>query len=384
MAAQDNDYVPISVNNQPKLMVVPFGAGCEVESGTLSTEAVLVDALPATPEGYQPKRRDCGPSDETEAVYVYPPGESEVPTGDGFDTSYSYSKGGSDFAGNGFVSAPAPILTAVAQNKPRTTGNWYAFTPQSALNVVLPKRFPTVTIHPKKRIGYPGSIYTNWDAPEDIIGRGYTHVTESSKPSNPDSYPTTLPRLIEGSFYSLALDAVNSLPSGDSRKQQLLDWAGPFTNNQLEGPHILITDEAAARYYGRQWWLLFKDNLGWRGAGVDGFSVNMEHMVMREGTGFTHHQQQLRMVGWITAGCIDAAALDGKTLVSGLSAEFGNLTTYAPWFHDSPATTDRNGNAWPEPNANIPQYMHYRMLTSRFRVVRKVHRWAIVPLSASW
>ncbi|QIP14755.1 hypothetical protein G8759_20100 [Spirosoma aureum] len=289
-------------------------------------------------------------------------------TGDGFDPSYSYTQSGQDAFGNTFISTPAPRLTAVTQLKPRLTGNNYVFTAQTALNTVLPKRLPTFTVHEKKVIGYPGALYTDWDNVADIIGRGYTHVTESAKPVDVDNYPTTLRRMIEGSFYSLAKDAADSLSPGDPKKQQLLDWAGPQQpDGSFEGPHLIITDPDSGRYYGRQWWILFRDNPGWRGAGIDFFSVNFEHMTPRDGIGFNAHQQQYRMVGWVTEGCIAAAALDGKTLRSGYSGEFGNLTTYAPWFYDLPATHDRNGNPLAEPNAGIPQYMHYSTLDEPYQ-----------------
>ncbi|GAB3973853.1 hypothetical protein GCM10028806_28590 [Spirosoma terrae] len=293
--------------------------------------------------------------------------EEEPVSGDGFDTSYTYSKTGSDVAGNQFVSTPAPRLLPVSQTKPRPTGNSFSFTPQSAINTVLPKRFsPLTQVHPKKAIGYPGTIYLDWSTPNEIIGL-YTHTTESAK-TNTEVYPTSLKRMVEGSFYVLAANAAAVLPAGDSRKQQLLDWAGPQQagSGSYEGPHILITDASAARLYGAEWWKMFKQ-LDWKGAGVEHFSVNMEHMEERTGTAYTKHQQQYRMIGWITEGCINAAAADGVTLFSPLSAEFGNLTIYAPWFHDRPATHDREGNALPNPNPNIPQYMHYALLDEYIR-----------------
>lgn len=86
MALQDFDYVAITVqeNGQSvdKWLAVTYGAGCDSDSSGNADTMLIYDTFPEAPAGFQVKNRDCGtvePSNETEVVYVNPPGGSGQP-----------------------------------------------------------------------------------------------------------------------------------------------------------------------------------------------------------------------------------------------------------------------------------------------------------------
>ncbi|GAB2571720.1 hypothetical protein [Spirosoma areae] len=278
------------------------------------------------------------------------PGE-EVITGDGFDTSYAFARVGADFAGNAFVSTPAPRLTAVSQAKPRLLGNNFAFTAQPALNTALFKRIPTFTIHPSKILIYPGGLYTD-EQDDDLMGRGWTHTSESAKWTPGEPYPTTLKRALELANYAAAKQAADEPDCPANLRQELLEWS--TTNPAFEGTHIFLQTEAAAILYAKKWYQLFKQS-DWKGGGVEYFSVN--HEVWQARAGSDPYMQWYRHVGWITKHIIaeSEADPDGPDLKSGMT-DWGNLSFVAPHFRD-----DTDGDT------GYPRYMSFGQVMEPYR-----------------
>lgn len=267
--------------------------------------------------------------------------------GTGFDRTYSFYKAGTDFKGTTFVSAPAPSLLPVTQNKPRVTGNDFPFIPQATLNTALFKRIPKFNPHSSKILIYPGGLYNDAED-NDLIGRGWTHVSEST--SWPGVYPTNLKRAIEMANYAAAKNAADSLPSGDYRKQKLYDWS--TLNPAFEGNHLFIDDEETCKLYAKYWWATFKQP-DWTGGGVEYFSVNHEVWVARNPDNYV--MEWYNQVGWITKAIIAEALADGVTLKSGMT-DWGNLSHVSPYFFDD------NDSA-----TGFPRYMSYGYIMEPYR-----------------
>ncbi|GAB3961221.1 hypothetical protein GCM10028805_60180 [Spirosoma harenae] len=243
--------------------------------------------------------------------------------------SYSFFDSRKDWLNHNVVSSVAPVLADGPRTVPRLTGNYYSFAPQTALNTISWNRFPQFNAHSSKVIIYPGGLYSN-TSDNGFLSRGWTHVAESAKWDVDQPYPTQYRRALEMANYQAAYNAAQSLDSGDPRKQQLLDWAGPLP--AFEGTHVLISNEEAAKLYAQYWYNTFKQ-ADWAGAGVDYFSVNHEVYSERSGTGLTAYQQWYRQVGWITKEINRLAALEGKFMPSGLT-DHGNLAHPAPYFFE--------------------------------------------------
>lgn len=290
-------------------------------------------------------------------------------TGSGFDTSYTYSKTGTDFSGKPFVSSPAPILTAVNQTKPRLLGNNYAFARQTALNVTLFKRIPKFTIHPSLRIGYPGGLFTAEDD-NDLQGRGFTHISESAGSITDATGGSTgkVPRLLEEACYQVALDKAAALEAqnpSDPRIQWLREWAGP--PGSFEGnTHYLICDEAAGLAYGEQWYWRLKNDptIG----PVDGFSINHEVATVNpRGAVQDFYYQFTTHHAYIAKGVLQAAQADGNTSLICCLTDLGNLAAVAPYSLDFPATERQGGDPLPNPDPSIPGYLHYATIEGFIR-----------------
>ena len=318
--------------------------------------ALCATSAPATPSGYSVVMRDCTSGSDDIIVIGDNSGDPSmsVTTGSGFDNSYTFTRAaGSDFNGVPFVLTPAPILTAVAQTQFRLTGNNYSFTPQTALNTALFKRLPPFTTHSSKIIIYPGGLYTS-DDDNNLIGRGFTHVSESVK-FPLDTYPTNLHRAIEMANYQAAYDAAQDPSATDAQKTKLLAWAGPLP--AFEGNHLFIDDEATCQLYAKHWYALFSQP-DWKGASVDYFSVNHEVYVARDGSAYNYVQQWYRQVGWITKAIIALSAADSARstpLQSGIT-DFGNLSATAPYYFDDIDSA-----------TGFPNYLSYGTITECYR-----------------
>lgn len=308
--------------------------------------AFCTQVAPVVPVGYRVAVRECSGFDVIviEDNQDAPGGEAV----DGFDGSYTFTKVGSDFSGRPFVSTPAPILTAVTQEKPRLRGNHFAFEPQSALNVALFKRIPKFTPHPSKVLIYPGGLYMD-EADNDLIGRGWTHLSESTK-FNSQIYPTKYKRAMEEANYALAYNAAQSLPPGDPRRQCLLDWAGPLP--AFEGTHIFIDREDSAQLYALNWWAHLKQ-ASVSGAGVEYFSVN--HEVNQARNPDQYYEEWARQIGWLNKHIIAAAEAEGVNLKAA-NTDFGNLSHVGPHFFDDN-----------DPDTGYPRYMSYWTISAPYR-----------------
>lgn len=285
---------------------------------------------PQTPEGYKVIVYSCADDSLIEVRGDNSGDPYTVTTGDGFDTTYVFTRAaGTDFKGTPFVLTPAPILVPTTKTKPRLTGNNYNFTPQTALNTAVFKRFPKTTTHSSKIIIYPGGLYLD-NADNDLIGRLFTHVAESTKMMG-SVYPTDLPRAIEMANYKAAFDAASDPSATSAQRTKLLAWAGPLP--AFEGNHLFIDDEETCQLYAKYWWKTFKQ-ADWKGAGINYFSVNHEAWVQRDGTAYNYVQQWYRQVGWITKAIIAYAAADGVDLKSAMT-DFGNLGPANPYFFDT-------------------------------------------------
>lgn len=264
--------------------------------------------------------------------------------------SYVFSDTRKDYLNRSFKSDPAPVLFDAVRTAPRLLGNYYDFEPQTALNTALFKRIPSFVTHPKKVLIYPGGLYSG-SGDNDLIGRGWTHTSESAK--WPGSvYPTNLKRALELANYQAAYNAAMELSSGDPLRTELLEWS--TTNPAFEGTHLFLKTEAAAKLYAAKWWQTFKQS-DWWGGGVDYFSVNHEVFAARTDVGLDYVAQWYRQIGWITKEIIRLAALEGKTLKSPIT-DFGNLTHPAPFFFDD---TD--------PSTGFPRYMSVGYVQEPFR-----------------
>ncbi|RYC70850.1 hypothetical protein [Spirosoma sordidisoli] len=338
---------------------VPDQTTCETRDAYIATAATeLLDALPTRgiPGAWDPQNclintgLDIITNVEADSSN-YPPDGVVPDSTDGFDFSYTYSQQGQDASGNSFVSTPAPILAKVVREAPRQTGNYYDFPIQSALNTVLHKRHPQFVTHPKKVIIYPGRLYSNPGA-NDLIGRGWTHTSESAKQADVEGpYPTEFKRALEMPNYPAAAQAASMIGPSDPRYQQLMDWA-----NQK----ILITDESACQLYAQFFWQTFRQ-ADWWGGGVEYFSVNQEVFTPRPNAGLSDYAQWYRQVGWLSQGIINAAAADGFTVKTGFT-DHGNLCTVGPWFHD-----DTAAGVAVDPDPTIPRYMHFSTIDEPYR-----------------
>jgi len=354
--------IEVSSLGRLRFRPIPDEATCEQRPNYFQNTAVGTTATrPDAADGHEWKEKGCEIVALDQISNVVPDSTNYPPDGvvldstptatNGFDTSYTFSLQGADSFGNSFVSTPAPKLVEVVQEAPRATGNFYEFTVQSALNTVLHKRHPQFVTHPKKVIIYPGRLYSNAGA-NDMIGRGYTHTSESAKQANVEGpYPTEFKRALEMPNYPAAIAAAQSVGPGDYRYQMLIDWANGYK---------LIPDESACRLYAQFWWATFKQ-ADWWGGGVEYFSVNQEVFNARPDSPYSSYAQWYRQIGWITKGIIDAAANEGKTLKSGLT-DHGNLCSVGPYFHD-----DTAAGVLVDPDPTIPRYMHFSTIDEPFR-----------------
>ncbi|QMW05348.1 hypothetical protein [Spirosoma foliorum] len=299
---------------------------------------------PTIPTSYTVIVRDCANNDQIEVIWDNSGDPYAVTTGDGFDNSYTFTRAAAtDYKGTPILLTPAPILNAVTQSKPRLTGNWYSFVPQSAQNAVIFKRIPPFTPHSSKILIFPGGLYTT-DADNGFVGHGWTHGSESMK-FPLDTYPTNIKRAIESANYQAAYQAANDSSATSAQKAKLLAWAGPLP--AFEGNHLFIDDEASCQLYGKYWWQSFKQT-DQKGAGVEYFSVNHEVYIGRTDNPTL---EWYRQVGWLTKAIINWAALEGVTLKSGMT-DWGNLSQRAPYFFD-----DIDNESGPTHLTGYPKYM---------------------------
>ncbi|GAB4042172.1 SGNH/GDSL hydrolase family protein [Spirosoma litoris] len=263
--------------------------------------------------------------------------------------SYTFLDTRLDYQNNPVVSDPAPVLADGVRTVPRLVGNFYPFASQTGKNVLLWKRIPPFTPHSSKIIIYPGGLYSD-TTDNALLSRGFTHTAESSKWIDGQTYPTQFKRALEMANYQAAYTASFDPAATSDQQAKLLAWAG-YGSGNFEGTHTFIPDEETCRLYAKYWWATFKQN-DWAGAGVEYFSVN--HEVFQARNPALYAQEWYNQVGWITKGIIDAAALEGKTLKSGMS-DWANLTNVNPQnFEDIDGT-------------GYPKYMSYGYIGEPFR-----------------
>ncbi|GAB3783263.1 hypothetical protein GCM10028818_40880 [Spirosoma horti] len=359
MALTENDYCRVTLSDgSHRYLPVALGTSCGQRPTIAQAQAALGTMLE---EGFVPSdfhlvSKGCVLSQ----IVVegdnsgYTENGEPLPSGDGFDTSYTFERAGSDFAGHNFVSTPAPILTPVVQSKPRPTGNHYAFAAQTALNTALAKRIPQFAPHSSKILIYPGGLYT-LDTDNAFIGRGWTHTSESAQWPNGQAYPAQFKRALEYANYAAAKRAADILASqqpGHPSIQKLYDWS--TLNPAYEGDHLFIDDEDTCKLYAAQWYIDFLQ-LDKKGGGVEYFSVNHEIWKIREGSPYDYVAQWYRQVGWITKEIIRLAALDGTPMKSGMS-DFGNLCATGPYFFDD------NDSA-----TGYPKYLSFGTINEPYR-----------------
>ncbi|AKD55038.1 hypothetical protein [Spirosoma radiotolerans] len=356
MALTDNDYCQVTLSDGTKrYLPVALGTTCGQRPTIAQAQAALGTMLQEgfVPTDFHLASKGCVLSQivvQGDNSNYTEDGES-LPSGDGFDTSYTFERVGSDFAGHSFVSTPAPILTPVAQAKPRPTGNHYAFAAQTALNTALAKRIPQFAPHSSKILIYPGGLYT-LDTDNAFIGRGWTHTSESAQWPNGQAYPAQFKRALEYANYAAAKRAADQLPDGHPSKQKLYDWS--TLNPAFEGDHLFIDDEDTCKLYAAQWYIDFLQP-DKQGGGVEYFSVNHEIWKIREGSPYDYVAQWYRQVGWITKEIIRLSEVDGKPMKSGMS-DFGNLCATGPYFFDD------NDSA-----TGYPKYLSYGTINEPYR-----------------
>ena len=263
-----------------------------------------------------------------------------------------------DFRGMAMVKSAAPdLLNFPNRTIPRPTGFDVPFAVQTAQNTVKWERIPLFVLHAKKVITYPGGLYLNMD---DNKLRGFTHTTESARWKDNEAYPTQFRRAMDGAFYSAARAAAEKLSPGNATRVELEQWYGNYPT--YEGTHKLLTTDAAARLYAREWVDQLLTDPTLKGGGVDYFTVNHE-----SGHDSESQSVYINHIGMIIRAMIDEFATRGFPNVKCIMYDFGDLCHSAPYFFDQAASSDGSGNAIPDPDPTIPQYMHPYCLGEPYR-----------------
>lgn len=360
MGLLDNDYcaVTLSDGTQRFLPVAP-GTTCGQRPTLAQAQAQFNSLLlPAfVPHGYHLESKGCLISWDTvvtvdEGDWAEGGDVSNQTTTNGFDSSYTFSRAGQDFAGHSFLTTPAPILTArVDQTKPRLLGNNYVFAPQMAFNTSLFSRLPAFSIHASKTTIYPGGL---WSDPNDntLQSRGWSHMSGSTRIPSNDS--RTYKKAVEQAFYVAAKNAATRIGSSNPSYQKLLDWCGPF--DDFHGEHILIDTEDACKEYAYDWYLILK-SLG----NVESFSINHEVYTTRD-NGVNGYVQWYQQVGWIAKWIIYYARQDGDTTMKCCFTDWGNIAQIRVQDWDMLASQWKPDDGL----SNVPAYMHYSLVSEPY------------------
>ena len=339
--------------------------------------ALTSTAAPAVPAGMVVQVRGCsggstGPNPDIVVVgdnAGYLPGTNgSGGNGSGFDTSYSFSQAGQDFAGHAFVDTPAPALTAVVQRKPRLTGNAYAFARQSALNTFLSRRHPAFTA--PFLVVYAGPGFAQQTERDAILTRGYNLVAENV-PNRGLLSRTRIAPLLPGG-YDQAQAVADSLPSGDARKSWLSDWKGSGNT------HYLMDNPAAAQAFGKR---VYQDyqNIDWsNGSPLFGITPNFEVYTANPNSGNPVEVQWRNMDGYFMQGFRQAflddlaAKGDGRTLPVLILYDWATMCHYSIKLKSknqtSTGTYDEEGysvNYTPE--VGVPFYFSYAAIGDNFK-----------------
>lgn len=345
------------------------------EADLLAVRARCTTIAPAVPTGKLLQARNCGGSsgfdvtvttDNLGAPNTTP--DEEETTGDGFDTSYTYSRVGTDFAGTSFVSTPAPRLTAVNQTKPRLLGNAYGFPRQTALNVMLPERHDTFSLHDDWIVVYAGPGFALQADRTPLLTRGYNAIAENVP--NRGLFSRSRQALLVPGNYGQAGSVADTLAASnpnDPRIVWLREWEGH------DRTHLLIDNREAGQAFGQRAYEDYQNGDWTNDEPLLGITPNFEIYTINPRSSNPDVESQWRnMDGYFMEGVRLAAIADGKPVPALMMYDWATMCHHSIKLKSKDQTSsgvyDEEGYTVNyDPELGIPFYFSYSAIGDAFK-----------------
>lgn len=290
-----------------------------------------------------------------------------VTSGSGFDTSYTYSRIGSDFAGVAFESSPAPTLTPVIQSKPRLTGNAYSFARQKAQNVFLAERHPAFSLHPSWIVVYAGPGFASQADRAPIITRGYNAIAENV-PNRGLITRTRLVPLLPGGYdqAGAVADMLANANPNDPRIAWLRGWKGH------DRYHELIDNREAGRAFGQRVYQDYQNQDWANGQPLLGITPNFEIYSPSPQSSTDVESQWRNMDGYFMEGVRLAAIADNKPVPALMMYDWATMCHHSIKLksrdQDTRGVYDEEGyTVQYDPELGIPFYFSYSAIGDAFK-----------------